>query len=38
MHAPEVYQSPGLVVESEFFTAIQASDVGFSVKKRSPSG
>lgn len=36
--APEIYQSPGLVVVGEFLTAIQASDVGFSAKNRSASG
>jgi len=38
MDAPEIYQLSGLVVVSEFSTAIQASDVGFSAMDRSPSG
>jgi len=37
MDAPEIYQSPALVVVSEFLTAIQASDVGFSAMNRSVS-
>jgi len=35
MDAPEIYQSPGLVVVSEFLTAIQASDVASSAIDRS---
>ena len=38
MDAPEIYQSPGLVVVSEFLTAIQASDVSSSATDRSASG
>jgi len=38
MDAPEIGQSPGLAVESEFLTAIQASDVGSSAINRSASG
>src|SRR5882762_167688 len=38
MDAPEIYQSTGLVVVSEFLTAIQASDVGSSAIDRSASG
>jgi hypothetical protein len=38
MDAPEIYQSPALVVVSEFLTAVQTSDVGFSAMNRSVSG
>jgi hypothetical protein len=37
MDAPEIYQASGLVVVSEFLTAIQANDVSFSAKDRSAS-
>jgi hypothetical protein len=37
MDAPEIYQAPGLVVVSEFLTAIQANDVSFSAKDGSAS-
>src|SRR5205814_8180397 len=37
MDAPEIHQSPGLVVVSELLTAIQASDVGFAAIDRSAS-
>jgi hypothetical protein len=36
--APEIDQSPGLMVVSKFLTAIQASDVGSSSIDRSASG
>jgi len=35
MDAPEIYQSPGLVVVSELLTAIEANQVGFSAKYKS---
>src|ERR1700730_2603191 len=35
MDAPEIYQPPGLVVVSEFLTAIHASDVGCSARNTS---
>ena len=35
--APEIHQSPGLVVVSEFLTAIQARDVGSSAVDRPAS-
>jgi hypothetical protein len=38
MDAPEIYQSPALVIVSEFLTAVQTSDVGFSAMNRSVSG
>jgi hypothetical protein len=38
MDAPEIYQSPGLVVVSEFLTAIQASDVGSTAADISARG
>src|SRR5260370_40587678 len=37
MHAPEIYQVPGLEVVCEFFTAIQADNVSFSAKGSSAS-
>jgi hypothetical protein len=37
MDAPEIHQAPGLVVVSEFLTAIQANDVSFPAKDRSAS-
>jgi hypothetical protein len=37
MDAPEIYYSPGLVVVSEFLTAIQASNVRSSAIDRSVS-
>jgi hypothetical protein len=38
MDAPEICQAPGLVVVSEFLTAVQASDVSSSAIERSASG
>jgi hypothetical protein len=38
MDAPEIYQSPAVVVVSEFLPAVQTSDVGFSAINRSVSG
>ena len=38
MDAPEIFHLPGSAVVSEFLTAVQASDVGFSAKDGSVSG